>query len=770
MSKTKGRKSLKSFWQSKIATWRGVDYAAGEPPAELLALHYQEFSASGLDHKGQISSGYGKTGKRATVKSTFDAGSLILPGLLTASISLTGEVTGSDETLLVLQRLPAVFYRERVSDIPLPLPEQKGNASNGASQSSSGAGNNGAGQQARTLPPPAWQTSLPVALTVLEGRVREGKLQVEGTADLSLPVAIDELGVALSANGKLAADVQFTLVSLRDALPSYYPSPNDKGMALKVQLELALEALIGSATKSETKKIVDAWLQEQVAKWIESRGGKPPPSLGRQLLSRVLQDIADKAKAETISAGIDEFKSRLGEFLEKFNVTVELPFIDKLVDAWQNPKTKTKDLLGRLQSLKAGIAQSPYGSDAEKKRDQDQIDAYISLLQRAQAMAAAKDYKSRLSFLNLYSTSAAFNAGAQTTATVAQSATTPLAESAVELTLGATADANSSGKAQIVGYRYQTFGDGGGNAPLIVTQDTYVTYRQVQASLKLGFEAELTTEFAPIDGGTEVAGAKSYCSMTYQSLVTYWLYPTTASAPSEPVTPGSGSGVVFGCSASLGKLIRVAKAPTDPKSVAYLRRLANQLRLDATLVGDFLTNAALLQDIDPNQPGLSGLTTDVFLEASFAFDNTVRLNARRETKKGAKGQAAIVNYVLDDPFKAPTVKTFMNTLQANSRPPGGTANTQQNPSGQSPQQPDLEALRLRFRIADFNETIEPLFRLGFTPNAPFVLNVDITKVRGAGHQGFLDITQWYNNSAFNEPANLLLAAERSVPAVALLHQ
>ena len=117
-----------------------------------------------------------------------------------------------------------------------------------------------------------------------------------------------------------------------------------------------------------------------------------------------------------------------------------------------------------------------------------------------------------------------------------------------------------------------------------------------------------------------------------------------------------------------------------------------------------------------------------------------------------------------DGFSDPAIKNFLKTLDP---PPTTTP---------SPTDSYLEAIRLRFRLADFDSSSETLFKLGI-PIFKSSLNIDLSRIRGAGQEALFDYhVEWYNNKDYNpdpkdpkKPDYSILAMERSVPPVVLLH-
>lgn len=723
MAEKSDMKTLKLYLRERVESLRGIDFPGDITQAsQMLAIRYQELAVSGLDYKGQLSSAYGEGGISGALALSYDFGQMALPSLMTASVQVGLSGTHTRKSMVVLQRLPQAVYRTGASGVLSAL------AANGVAP----------------LPEEVWRTSRPVALIVLEGNVYQGGLNVEGQVGVSIepPVTIDEVGAELSATLTARADGGVTILRLEHVLAGYYPSPDD-GVALQIELNAALVTLLGGPTRAEAKAEVKRWLDATQEKF--PKDGQPiPPSKRRRVWKRIKVLLPDS-----------------------------VPGTDKLV--------------AQLTALKARLQSAAYERPSDRYADILQVDKYLSLLQYDRkppaAIASVKPY---YNFLHLYSFLVSGEAKAGVTAGVTGPREVASAEASAAATLG--------GQVQLIGYRYQTLANTS-YPTLVITQDTFVTYRQVGASVAA--EAGISVELANYGKSIGRELSTHYRTMTYQSVITYWLYPlAVSSTPGQRVQVSwcNGSGVVFGCSASLGRLIAVARAPDDASSLKYLARLARQLRLDPYDIAQFLLDSQLAT-LDPAQDGLEKATT-VFLETSFAFDPAVQLQAELKERGGAR------SYVLQDPLRLPWAKAFKAHPRIHTGPlvapksvtPGGPSAAATVPRPQPSQQrgpiatpppaaagpggpptvapllPLLEALRLRFRIADVHESVRPLFKLGFTSVVGF--NVDISQVRGAGHEGFLDYyVQWFNNPLYNEsPDASKTAMERSVPPVALLHQ
>ena len=303
-------------------------------------------------------------------------------------------------------------------------------------------------------------------------------------------------------------------------------------------------------------------------------------------------------------------------------------------------------------------------------------------------------------------------------------------------------------EAGLISYRFQS--TNAGSLTLVSTQDTQITYRKFNANAGV---------FATL-GLKELPQGRDYTnySMTYQSFGRYWRYPTTPPAPNDtrPTHPLlNGSGLSFGMSVKTTRLINCAINPNDTSNLRLIACIAKQLRVHPKTVYDFIATQAAIGDIDPNQ---AGLPKYVFLEANFAFPSfqTMTLESDRGLWKPKDG--------FSDPkfnaFRTALRQSFPDTL------------TSSNWNAATLQSPNLEAIRLRFRMAETNSPIRTLFKLGIKPYVAIGINTELSLSTDTGREVLFDYyVQWFNNPEYNTNTKLYRDAEEfSVPPVVLLHQ
>ncbi|MEZ4454126.1 MAG: hypothetical protein R3B09_32020 [Nannocystaceae bacterium] len=749
-------KALHALWTRNIATWRGIgggasgggtpsDASEGDDGAALCASTvrvYQDFAKSGLDYSGQLSSAFGYSGYGLDAQVSPPVSDLVLPGLGALSVTIDGRATRSRETLVVLQRLPGEVTALAPTTTPTPT------TSTGTTSAPTPTGTTSAptstGTTSAPTSTPLWTTTQPLALCTLQGTCWTGSFSVTVKAGIDPPVDTDELGLTLDlgVQGTVGVDGQY--VQLRDVLPAYFVSPQESGLADLAALEDALERIVGP-TKGEAKAEIEGWIADRVQALVDARAqGAAPP----KIVATTVDALKTKIKDAFTDEAIAQIEGAIARLLTPIKGTVKLPIIRTLAQAWTKPKSG--ELRKALGDLRGKISAATYPDPTAKAADLAQIDAYLRLLDRYQRLDAATTTGSRgrLCYLRLVSIRGYFDASAAATATAEGKELAEVQGVAVKVTdPGASLDAKAKGDVQRIAYRYQTFGEGGapGATPLVLTQDTVITYRRVSAQatalVNVGIEASAFDK--SVSKGVEVQkGAQgAYHSMTYQSATTHWLYPS-GSAATVSVTPQGRSGITFGLSARTARLASGAAAPR------YLQGIARQLRIPVELLVKLLDEADLGGFV-PTTPGAAPDPAIVFLEASFRLPPGSARTAKAST---AKGKPAV--YRLDDPLSDPAIKAFIKGLQT-----GQSASTA------------LESLRIRIRMSDeLVSEPDPLFSLGFEFGGTG-FSIDVQKIGGAGHEGFFDYTaQWFSEGKMIDATSAKALQERSIPPVALLHQ
>lgn len=309
-------------------------------------------------------------------------------------------------------------------------------------------------------------------------------------------------------------------------------------------------------------------------------------------------------------------------------------------------------------------------------------------------------------------------------------------------------------------YRYQslTYLNGpirDSKRQLVMTQDTTITYKQALLdALKLEVEVEGSAHHGEhgVEGGVgaELQPAwanKKYNAMSYVSGVAYWF-----SDGDTPVLHEVGSGYSLGQSCSLPNILALGTynasgamtLKTDAATEAYCQALGRRLGVEGKDVKFFLENGGLMMcealSFDPN------LEPDaVLIEASFSARPALKWRKVRGT-----------NTKQIDDFRGAMIE-----------------------AGKGSRATALEAIRLRYRIADSANRDETKFKLGFKLLGNGA-GIALSSVDRAGSEGVVDLTSvWFNKlkefnkvKARNEEGWLPVteAYERAVPPVALLSQ
>jgi hypothetical protein len=283
------------------------------------------------------------------------------------------------------------------------------------------------------------------------------------------------------------------------------------------------------------------------------------------------------------------------------------------------------------------------------------------------------------------------------------------------------AAAGFSGEAGIMSYRVQTVND-----QVVYTQDTWITNRCIKAAAKVFASLSLgIADFDPSIPEQTLGLEYSYYTMSYQSVCRYW------NRKKNPEQLLNGSGVSYGMSVSSKRLINCIPNPRAPKSQALISSLAKQLRVSTSTIQDFISNAGIKSEILPKY---------VFLESSFGFPSNVsqQFDRNNEPLNGLQDRDIV---------------SLMNKIEGGYTDP-------------------LEAIRIRYPIADYTKSSNSIIRLGFKSRVLVGLNFDFSKVRVAAREAFIDLyVHWYSNKNYNTNSSLATyAQELSVPPVVLLHQ
>jgi len=733
-SSAKALKPLVQLFTDKKQTLGGIDLS---PDADVVNI-FQLFNVSGIDYKGQVSSAYGERGFLVEGGVKVDVldllmmlvvGIPVLPGL---SVKLGSRVGGSlkSEALVLLERFP--------SYVNSPIPTQGTILGTG---------------QMPTEPffPNIWCTRNPINLLVMYGKSGDLEFELTAEAKFGLPslVSIDELGIELSASASVNGKISGKFIRLNDYYPKSFPRPSDTNIQKDDALQRTIYGLLTIPDKKIVKRDIDAWINEMVTNWLTVN---PVPEGFKERQSRLKQVfksiLVRKAIAQTSRVYTRMERLFNDWFLSKINQEIRLPVINTWLKKWsEDPTASTSTLLIKLTNLQAYIIHDQVATPVEKRAALNQIYNYIDLLNRCnrqlnpdEVYSATPAPHNYLTYFNLFAFAAGAGANAEAIASVGLAAPEGLLPgSGASITVKGEGSAPANVDAQFISYRFQSSNMAGG-VPMVHTQDTWMTYRRygtdAVAATALEFSAiEITKEL-----GKAVEKSLSHYSISYKSRAVYWMYYPyrfikSSRANSARVKQRQGSGISYGMSVSLNRLVQCAKAPNSPNGTKLINNIAKQLILPVETIKKFISDSQI-STIDPAQDGFPDY---VFIESNWAFpENTFCTLGNKTVRSNG------VNYY--DPIDGfnDSETSDLSALQ-------------------------LDAIRLRFRIADMNSSVEPLFKLGLSVKV-FKINIDFSNVRGAGHEAMFDYyTQYYRVPKFNQPQYALQAQEESVPPVVLLH-
>lgn len=668
----------------------------------------QLFNLAGMDYQGQVSSGYGHQGLAASLGGSLNVFDFIFP-----LIPLPGL---SPEASLVLSGSGVTEQFVLIQRYPRKLYRMHWAPNHQT-------------MQYETTWRKVWETRLPLCLLGLEGVSGEITLRAGVNAGIEIPFPSlgDELGISLSANAGVSGALKGKFIHLNGAYTGSFHSPADANLAFQHSLDYVVGYLFSHMDRPLLKQEIDGWVTDMVTNWLQAKQPSPSQRASGQQGRRDKLRAFGKRQLEKLNLPqiSEDLQNILNDYVFSLvNLELRLPVFNSLLQRWQQPSEG--DLLRRLEKLQSDILQQSQKNipRAEKIAALRQIQTYIILLKKSYSridprlvpglVPADRSFFRLFSFAGEAGASAGVSAGA-----VLQPPTIPLANITIQASGGAGALANAKVDIQRIAYRYQSCLDSG-TFPLMFTQDTWITYRRARASAAAFAQASLT----PVDYERQTGSELAYQSMSYLSTALYWRHTA------HYVVPEQGSGLRIGMSVAVRRLIRYARA-TGQRLTQISDPICRGLCITDEQFNQLMTGAEL-GSLDESQ---SGLPHYLFLEAAFAFPDDLHIDLKENrTEPKSTGR----NRMLE------------NRQLLTSR---------------------LQSLRLRIRISDVETNEEPLFMLGF-PIINSRINVDLSRVRGAGQEGMFDYyVHWFNNPALNtDPQAALTAQETSVPPVVLLHQ
>ncbi len=668
----------------------------------------QLFNLAGMDYQGQVSSGYGHQGMTVGLGGTMNVFDFIFPLIPLPGLSPDASLSLSGNGLKE--------YFVLIQRYPQALYK-------------SHAAQNPQTRRYETAWRRVWATSSPLCLLELEGVSGEITLRagVSARIEIPFPTLADELGINANANAGASGALKGKFIHLSGAYTGAFPGPADSNLANDYGLEQVIDYLFSRTDRTLLKQEIDSWITDLVTNWLQAKQPSPTPqAFGQQGRRERLRAFGTRQFARLNLPQISEdLQNILNDYVFSLvNLEIRLPVFSSLLASWQQPSGG--ELLRKLEQLQDSLLQRDPRElpREEQKAALRQIQTYISLLKKSYRridpslvpglVRADQTFFRLFSFAGEAQASAGISAGASV-----QTPAIPLADIAIQASGGVGALANARVDIQQITYRYQSRLDGR-PFPLFFTQDTWITYRRTYASAEAFAQASL----APLGFEQRAARQLAYQSMSYLSTALYWRHTTPY------VVPEQGSGLRIGMSVAARRLILYARAARQ-RLTQISDPICRALRITIEQF-DQLMAGANLASLDENQPGFPPY---LFLEAAFPFPDDLRidLKANRAEPKSTGGKR-----MLEDPRPLAT---------------------------------RLQSLRLRIRISDVEANEQPLFKLGF-PIINSRINLDLSRVRGAGQEGMFDYyVHWFSNPTLNTaPQAALSAQEASVPAVVLLHQ
>ncbi|NEO55268.1 MAG: hypothetical protein F6K54_20660 [Okeania sp. SIO3B5] len=693
--------SLGIWLREKILEHRSEDDSS---PISALEL-YQQFQVSGLDFKGQNSSGLGSYKGGLEVS----AGVSLLPFPLPSSLlfgKVSAGITGSGSIglchLFVLQRQP--------SEIKL-------------------------GQR------DIYKTSSPICMLKLTGSSKSFQLKASVTANIGFstigavgPIGPETLGASLvlSASAEAAADYNFTYLNLDDADLGYFSSPLNEGL---------IKFFEGFTNKRTLKDEASKWLinKKNRCESYKITGGVNSHTSTKEFIKHF-------ERLKEIEYFYKQHKSAIDYYLKQFNDLESSSELKKKASNWLTNKKN------RCESFKitGGVPNNTSAMEFIQlferlmeieyfyKQHKSTIDDYWK---RFNQLVYGSDFKGltpstdcSLSLLGHKGTAGATGTGGGTLGPIDASGTLSI-----------------KGEIKHTSYRFQISSDINNklNRNLIFTQDTVIDYRQV----KLTGEAVATVMSKSsfnIDGDTPESIQRDfeerkknaeqylYNMMFYESACVYWF-------PNSIEEPLPGSGLCFGMSILIERVIALAENPDDNKNHNLMETICKKLMVEKSDIKKFLENfkkySVFKEDISPESIK-SIKTASILLESALTPPQGYKIKSNHSYRKPCPDDQLLKNMKKDHKSQPFT----------------------------------LQAIRARYRIADLKENKKTLFKLGITP--PFVkLGINLSKVTEAGREGIVDLyTYWFGDlSSYNEDQNEQNinygeAYEEAIPPVILFHQ
>lgn len=703
---------------------------------------FRRFNLSGVECKGQLSSGYGQAGYGVQVKAGFDFGDLIGPGLIELKANATAGGQRSEHTLLVCTRFPRVIYDVVVSTLePAAALTDKVNSA-----------------PARAAPAPNLTSARPILLGVLNGTAWQGTLKASAKASFSPPDAwvSDEFNFSASASATAEGDIR--LVSLIDPILRSFAevsvtSVHDTSLADAVDVELSgdlkkrVAAWIARMKKNKNKLLgdgsdsSDSSDQGNDNSSDESKDeGEVEDDSKEDSKEEGKEDSDDDSEDDDEEKGKDKNEgpsdeapevrvSKLKALAKKLKKP--LTAINALFKAWKNKPANTAKLRVLLAELRSEFEDA---GDTDAVERIDDFNAALDERERAKKNAVvapprADDDRPLSVMLRVQRAQApppsVFRLSAQGFQGKLQ------AEAEATLTLRKKKlSAEAQGEFEVTGkrvkFRFQAVGGESAPGPVVLTQDTYVVHSLFKAAGSA--KASLGSKSKP------ASGSRVYGTITYRSVAAYWLASSAMAYP-------NGSGLSFGLSIDGDRLVDYADwcrlgagssmSPEVKKTEDYL---SSQLRVATVVLQPFFAAFEFNKQAQNPKTGKLERTfaTALLVESGFAFSATTPLTM---IKRGSKANAEPA-----DLFELATVKARLAQKGADEI-----------------KKVPLQALRVRYPLGQAEDFSKTLFAVGL--HAVVDVGVKVQSISRVGSQGAVDLHTKFFPDLFESAPNETLRAE-----------
>jgi hypothetical protein len=656
---------------------------------------YDYLLVNWADHKGNAAMAYGSVGEVSTIIGAFDFGIFICPGVANLSLNLAGQISRTDETILLIH---------------YAMPGQMISIANRLS----------------ILKRVENTVNKPVTFMAMKGVKTGGSLTLTAAASIGSGTSLLGIGDALSlgafgftlGGASISGSFSGNFYTYYDNRPGFYE--NGKNQYLLDDFTASL----GTRHTHYLKREAVAWLREVKKKYVTPKTGVRYDKLKKQFKSLPSFNFPG------FRASTEQVNARLSEILDALDV---LPGEEKI--EIHNSIVRYKNDLKRAVS-----AQKEYLLVDKKGRERgrnvvDQL-CFLNLKNKK------GEAKLKISVLNS-PVDGAMGGSTGLGTNVADGSDTLKAASTFtvpSITLGAGTEITT--KYVRTFYRYQTFAFGSKIPNRIVyTQDVIASYfeNNISVAMQMGLDTLVGRDVdlsgvhifdKSLEGVEKVKAAllkgkgKTWGkrSLKYKAVAAYWNHSNSKTF--TEVSTLNGSGLSFGCSMRIQDLLRLSleenQAGDETLKNKKVQHYAALLRASNDQFREFAKYLLVGSELKTGQDAITGFENlekygAVLVESSFRFTKSVTLNMAKNGSKISQTQP-------EDLTEKAAWKEFFN---GNSTDAAGAGL-------------ELEAIRVRLRLGDHTSNSRSVFRLGLYLFGSGV-GFDLSKVEAAGNEGILEI-------------------------------